>query len=139
MGSFGGWRAVIVCKYAASRRHRAPARRPGSCRCLSHAMYAICFLRRRPNPTTVCRYQLWLERPRMSILLDSLTSLASPAISQIAGQLRETDAAVTRGLHSSFALVLGSIINKAEDPPAMDRIFELVNTRAASADLATDV
>lgn len=75
----------------------------------------------------------------MSGILDSLTSLASPVIGQIAGQLGETDAVVTRGIQSSFASILGGIINKTEDPSAMDRIFELVNTRAVSADLGTDV
>ncbi|HSQ28919.1 MAG TPA: OmpA family protein [Gemmatimonadaceae bacterium] len=75
----------------------------------------------------------------MSTILDSLNSLASPAVSQIAGQLGETDAAVTHGLQSSFASVVAGIINKTEDPAAMDRVFELVNTRAVSADLGTDV
>lgn len=75
----------------------------------------------------------------MSAILGSLTSLAAPVIGQIAGQLGETDAAVTRAIQSSFASILGGLSNKAEDPPAMDRIFELVNTRAVSADLGTDV
>ena len=75
----------------------------------------------------------------MSVLLNSLTAVASPVVSQIAGQLGETDAAVTRAIQSSFSLVLASLINKAEDPAAMDRIFELVNTRAVSADLVTDI
>ena len=75
----------------------------------------------------------------MSGILDSLASLASPVIGQIAGQLGETDAVVTRGIQSSFACILGGMIDKAEDPPAMDRMFELVNTRAVSSDLGTDV
>lgn len=75
----------------------------------------------------------------MSTILDSLTSLASPVISQIAGQMGETDTAVIHGLRNSFAVVIEGIINKTEDPPAMDRIFELVYNRALSADLGTDV
>ena len=75
----------------------------------------------------------------MSILLNSLTSLASPVIDQIAGQLGETDAAVTRTIQGGLASILGGLSIKAEDPLAMDRVFELVNTRAVSADLAADV
>jgi OmpA-OmpF porin, OOP family len=75
----------------------------------------------------------------MSGMLDSLASLVSPVIGQIAGHLGETEAVTTRGIQSSCASILGGIINKTEDPPAMDRIFELVNTRAVSAELATDI
>jgi outer membrane protein OmpA-like peptidoglycan-associated protein len=75
----------------------------------------------------------------MSTLLGSLTALAAPGIDLIAHQLGETDAVVKRGVPSSLASVLGGIINKAEDPPAMDRIFDLAkNTHAASADLEAD-
>ena len=75
----------------------------------------------------------------MSAILDSLASFASPVIGQIAGQLGETDAAVTRGIETTFASILGVLSNKAEDPLAMDRIFELVNARAVSSDLGNDV
>lgn len=75
----------------------------------------------------------------MSILLDSLTSLASPVIGQIAGQLGETDAAVTRTIQGALASILGGLSIKAEDPLAMDRVFELVHARSGTADLAADV
>jgi OmpA-OmpF porin, OOP family len=76
---------------------------------------------------------------QMSTLLDSLGSVVSPVIGRIAAQLGETEATLTRGIQSSVASILGGIVNKTEDPAAMDRIFELVHAHDVSAGLEADV
>lgn len=75
----------------------------------------------------------------MATLLDSLTSLATPAVGQIAQRLGETDATVSRGIQASFASLLGALVMRVEDPSSLDRIFDLVRNRPASTDLTSDV
>lgn len=74
----------------------------------------------------------------MSTLLDSLTSLATPAVSQIAHRFGESDAAVSRGIQASFGSVLGGLAAKTKDPGAMRRVFDLV-TDPATATNGPDV
>ena len=75
----------------------------------------------------------------MATLLDSLNSLATPAVAQIAQRLGETDATVSRGIQTSLASLLGALVTKAEDPSSLDRIFDLVSNRPASTNLTSDV
>lgn len=75
----------------------------------------------------------------MAALLDSLTSLATPAVGPIAERLGETDAAVSSGIQTSIASVLGGLIGKTKDPGAIRQIFDLISNRPAGADLTGDV
>lgn len=75
----------------------------------------------------------------MTTLLESLTSLAAPAVGQIATRLGETDASVTRGVQASFASVLGGIITRANDPGALHQIANLVSARPVAAALPVEV
>ena len=54
----------------------------------------------------------------MATLLDSLTSLAAPAIGRIAQRLGESDMSVSRGVQSSVASVLGGLLTKTTDVTA---------------------
>ena len=65
----------------------------------------------------------------MATLLDSLTSLATPAVSRIAHRLGESDAAVARGLQTSVASVLGGLLTKSADVSGIHRIFDLITSR----------
>ena len=65
----------------------------------------------------------------MATLLDSLTSLAAPAIGRIAQRLGESDMSVSRGVQSSVASVLGGLLTKTTDVTATHRIFDLVMSR----------
>jgi outer membrane protein OmpA-like peptidoglycan-associated protein len=71
----------------------------------------------------------------MATLLDSLTSLATPAVGQIAQRLGESDAAVARGLETSFASVLGGIAAKSRDVFAMGQVFDLASDHTLVAKL----
>lgn len=66
----------------------------------------------------------------MPTLLDSLTSLATPAVGQIAQRLGEPDAAVSRGLEATFGSVLAGLATRSRDPGAVRQIFEVLTDRA---------
>lgn len=65
----------------------------------------------------------------MATLLESLTSLATPAVSRIAHRLGESDAAVARGMQTSVASVLGGLLTKSADVSGIHRIFDLITSR----------
>ena len=65
----------------------------------------------------------------MATLLDSLTSLAAPAVSRIAQRLGESDAAVARGLQASVASVLGGVLTKSTNVSGIHRILDLITSR----------
>lgn len=75
----------------------------------------------------------------MATLLDSLTSLATPAVSRIAHRLGESDAAVARGLQTSVASVLGGVLTKSADVSGIHRIFDLITSRDNSSSPVEDV
>jgi outer membrane protein OmpA-like peptidoglycan-associated protein len=75
----------------------------------------------------------------MATLLDSLTSLATPAVSRIAHRLGESDAAVARGLQTSVASVLGGLLTKSADVSGIHRIFDLITSRDNSSGPVDDV
>ncbi len=75
----------------------------------------------------------------MSTLLDSLTSLAAPATSQIAGRLGETDAAVSHAIPISLASVLAGLLIKTNDSRPFEQVFQLVRRRPVSADVMGDL
>jgi len=75
----------------------------------------------------------------MATLLDSLTSLATPAVSRIAHRLGESDAAVARGLQSSVASVLGGLLTKSADVSGNHRIFDLITSRDNASGPVDDV
>ena len=75
----------------------------------------------------------------MATLLDSLTSVATPAVSRIAQRLGESDASVARGLLASVASVLGGILTKGADISGIHRIFDLITSRDNSVSLVDDV
>ena len=75
----------------------------------------------------------------MATLLESLTSVAIPAVSRIAQRLGESDAAVARGLQASVASVLGGVLTKSADVSGIHRIFDLITSRDNSASLVDDV
>jgi len=75
----------------------------------------------------------------MATLLDSLTSLATPAVSRIAHRLGESDAAVARGLQASVASVLGGLLTKSADVSGIHRIFDLITSRDNSSGPVDDV
>jgi OmpA-OmpF porin, OOP family len=62
----------------------------------------------------------------MATLLESLTSLASPAAGAIAQRLGESDTAVSRGLQASLASVLGGLAIKGSDIGVVRQVFELI-------------
>ncbi|MBX6331489.1 MAG: OmpA family protein [Gemmatimonadaceae bacterium] len=75
----------------------------------------------------------------MSTLLESLSSLAAPAVGPIAAQLGESDVAVSRGVQTSVASVLGGLLTKIKDPGAASQIFGLISKAPAGASVAGDV
>ena len=75
----------------------------------------------------------------MATLLDSITSLATPAVSRIAQRLGESDATVSRGLQTSVASVLGGLLTKSTDASATHRVFDLITSRDNAPGLVDDV
>jgi len=75
----------------------------------------------------------------MATLLDSLTSIATPAVNRIAQRLGESDATVARGLQASVASVLGGVLTKSADVSGIRRIFDLITSRDNSASVVDDV
>ena len=75
----------------------------------------------------------------MATLLDSLTSLAAPAVGRIAQRLGESDASVSRGVQSSIASVLGGLLTKSTDVTATHRVFDLIMSRDSAVSGADDV
>jgi len=75
----------------------------------------------------------------MATLIDSLTTLATPATGQIAEKLGESETAVSRGVTSSLGAVLGGLVNKTKDPTAFGQIFDLISSRPPSTNLTGDV
>ena len=74
----------------------------------------------------------------MATLLDSLTSLVTPATGQLAEKLGESEAAVSSALPSTFASILGGLVTKAKDPGSFRQIFDLIASRPAGANLPDD-
>jgi OOP family OmpA-OmpF porin len=75
----------------------------------------------------------------MATLLDSLTSLATPAVGLIAQRLGESNATVSRGLQASVASVLGGLATRTTDVRTAHRLFDLITSRENSTNVATDV
>ena len=75
----------------------------------------------------------------MATLLDSLTSLATPAVSRIAHRLGESDVAVARGLQTSVASVLGGMLTKSADVSGIHRVFDLITSRDNASGPVDDV
>ena len=75
----------------------------------------------------------------MSTILDSLNSLATPAVGQIAQRLGESDVAVSRGIQTSFACIIGGLVTKSRDLGAISQIFDLFSNRSAAAIPTGDV
>jgi outer membrane protein OmpA-like peptidoglycan-associated protein len=75
----------------------------------------------------------------MATLLDSLTSLAAPAVDRIAQRLGESDASVSRGVQSSVASVLGGLLTKSTDVTATHRVFDLIMSRDNAVSGVDDV
>jgi outer membrane protein OmpA-like peptidoglycan-associated protein len=75
----------------------------------------------------------------MATLLDSLTSLATPAVSRIAQRLGESDAAVARGVQTSVASVLGGLMTKSSDVSGIHHIFDLITSRDNTSGPVDDV
>src|SRR5690349_20380291 len=75
----------------------------------------------------------------MATLLDSLTTLASPAVGLIAQRLGESNAAVSRGMQASVASVLGGLATKTTDVGTAHRLFDLITSRENSTNFASDV
>ena len=75
----------------------------------------------------------------MATLIDSLTTLVSPATGQVAEKLGESETAVSRGVTSSFGAVLGGLVNKTKDPTTFGQIFDLISSGTPSANVSGDV
>jgi OOP family OmpA-OmpF porin len=75
----------------------------------------------------------------MATLLESLTSLTTPAVSRIAHRLGESDAAVARGIQTSVASVLGGLLTKSADVSGIHRIFDLITSRDNASGSVDDV
>jgi len=75
----------------------------------------------------------------MATLLESLTSLTTPAVSRIAHRLGESDAAVARGIQTSVAAVLGGLLTKSADVSGIHRIFDLITSRDNASGSVDDV
>ena len=75
----------------------------------------------------------------MATLLESLTSLATPAVSRIAHRLGESDTAVARGMQTSVASVLGGLLTKSADVSGIHRIFDLITSRDNASGSVDDV
>ena len=74
----------------------------------------------------------------MATLLDSLTSLATPAVGPIAQRLGESNATVSRGLQASVASVLGGLATRTTDVKTAHRLFDLITSRENSTNVAND-
>lgn len=74
----------------------------------------------------------------MATLLESLTSLATPAVGAIAERLDESDTAVSRGLHASLASVLAGLATKGNDVGVVRRVFELVTSPDNDTSITTN-
>jgi OOP family OmpA-OmpF porin len=74
----------------------------------------------------------------MATLLESLKSLVGPATGQIADRLGESEDAVSSGLPSVFASVLGGLVTKVNNPTAFRPIFDLITSRPPGVDLPAD-
>ena len=75
----------------------------------------------------------------MATLLDSLTSLATPAVGPIAQRLGESNATVSRGLQASVASVLGGLATRTTDVKTAHRLFDLITSRENSTNVANDM
>jgi len=74
----------------------------------------------------------------MATLLDSLTSLVTPAAGQIADRLDESEVAVSSGLPTTFASVLGGVVTKAKDPGSFRQVFDFITSRPPGTNLPVD-
>ncbi|HEY2378110.1 MAG TPA: OmpA family protein [Gemmatimonadaceae bacterium] len=74
----------------------------------------------------------------MATLLDTLTTLVTPATGQLADRLGESEATVSSALPSTFASVLGGLVTKAKDPGSFRQVFDLITSRPAGSDLPAD-
>jgi len=74
----------------------------------------------------------------MATLLDSLTSLVTPAAGQIANRLDESEVAVSSGLPTVFASVLGGLVTKAKDPGSFRQVFDFITSRPPGTTLPVD-
>src|SRR5262245_39287887 len=61
-----------------------------------------------------------------SLFASLLHTFDRSGISQIAGTLGESEQAVSRGIESSMASVLGAMAGKSDDPGALRRMLDLV-------------
>ena len=92
----------------------------------------------KPNFRVVSTPASRREDSLMGTLLESLTSLVTPATGQLAERLGESEAAVSSAVPSTFASVLGGLVTKAKDPGAFRQIFDLITSRPAGANLPDD-
>jgi outer membrane protein OmpA-like peptidoglycan-associated protein len=74
----------------------------------------------------------------MATLLDSFTTLVTPATSQLAERLGESEATVSSAIPSTFASVLGGLVTKAKDPGSFRQVFDLITSRPSGANLPDD-
>jgi len=74
----------------------------------------------------------------MATLLESLTSLVTPAAGQIADRLDESEVAVSSGLPTTFASVLGGLVTKAKDPSSFRQVFDFITSRPPGTNLPVD-
>ena len=75
----------------------------------------------------------------MATLIDSLTTLVTPVIGQIAGKLGESEAAVASGVTSSLGSVLGGLLHQTKDATAIDQLFDSISSPPPSTDLSGDL
>ena len=62
----------------------------------------------------------------MTTLLDSLTSLVTPATGEIAKTFDESETTITGGMHATFASILGGLLGKTHDQGGFRRIFDFI-------------
>jgi len=74
----------------------------------------------------------------MATLLESLTTLVTPATGQIADRLGESEATVSSALPSTFASVLGGLVTKANDPASFRQVFDFLTSRPAGINVTDD-
>jgi OmpA-OmpF porin, OOP family len=74
----------------------------------------------------------------MATLLESLMSLATPAVGGLAQRLGESDGAVSRGLQASLASILGGLVTKSDDVGVVRRVFDLITSPNNDTSVATD-
>ncbi len=69
-----------------------------------------------------------------SSLLESLGGLVNPSfISRLAGQLGESDGAVSSGMQASFSAILAGLLGKATDSTAMQQVSGLIGGQTPTA------